>query len=288
MTHILNWLVSKNYRVILSAVVFSPIFPIITSSILVLDTIVNDLRTGIRSAFISSIIVIFLLIFTGTDSIASIFLSILPLYSGLFLGYLMIKSRSVTFVFQSTYLFCFFAIIVGLFFDNFSLFFGQIFDQLVEIFASASVSDSQILSLNSWRDLFFSLIVSIVFVQLIMSFFIGIWSLSVIKKDRSYFIQFRSLRLGRFLGIPATLLLFLSIFVDILYIDSFFSLVLVGFCIQGLAVIHDYAATINLHPMILTLLYILLVTPLTGFVILIISLVGLLDNWINIRSIYRH
>ena len=179
-------------------------------------------------------------------------------------------------------------VLASLFFNGFNNIFANIFDQIIEIFLTTGAPESQINSLNSWRELFFSLIVAIVFIQLVISLFLTVWWYSLIKKENIFFYQFKALRLGKFLGLPATLLLFFSIFSDTIIIDSFFSLILIAFCIQGIALVHDYGSLINLHPAILALMYILLVTPLTGFVILLLSLIGLVDNWINLRSLYRN
>ncbi|MBI79810.1 MAG: DUF2232 domain-containing protein [Pseudomonadota bacterium] len=288
MTHILNWLISRRYRVIVSAIAFSPIFPIVSSSLITLSVMVNGYKKSIQIPLISSLIVTVLLLYTGTTSSLSIFLSILPLYAGLFLGYLIYRTNSINFVFQAIYLLCFLIVLASLFFNGFNNIFANIFDQIIEIFLTTGAPESQINSLNSWRELFFSLIVAIVFIQLVISLFLTVWWYSLIKKENIFFYQFKALRLGKFLGLPATLLLFFSIFSDTIIIDSFFSLILIAFCIQGIALVHDYGSLINLHPAILALMYILLVTPLTGFVILLLSLIGLVDNWINLRSLYRN
>ena len=107
MTHILNWLISRRYRVIVSAITFSPIFPIVSSSLITLSVMVNGYKESIQIPLISSLIVIALLVYTGTTSSLSIFLSILPLYAGLFLGYLIYRTNSINFVFQAIYLLCF-------------------------------------------------------------------------------------------------------------------------------------------------------------------------------------
>tara|TARA_Y100001970_G_C14233361_1_gene860188 strand:+ start:1873 stop:2739 length:867 start_codon:yes stop_codon:yes gene_type:complete len=287
-THILNWLISRRYRVIVSAIAFSPIFPIVSSSLITLSVMVNGYKKSIQIPLISSLIVTVLLLYTGTTSSLSIFLSILPLYAGLFLGYLIYRTNSINFVFQAIYLLCFLIVLASLFFNGFNNIFANIFDQIIEIFLTTGAPESQINSLNSWRELFFSLIVAIVFIQLVISLFLTVWWYSLIKKENIFFYQFKALRLGKFLGLPATLLLFFSIFSDTIIIDSFFSLILIAFCIQGIALVHDYGSLINLHPAILALMYILLVTPLTGFVILLLSLIGLVDNWINLRSLYRN
>ena len=288
MTHILNWLISRRYRVIVSAIAFSPIFPIVSSSLITLSVMVNGYKKSIQIPLISSLIVTVLLLYTGTTSSLSIFLSILPLYAGLFLGYLIYRSNSINFVFQVIYLLCFLIVLVSLFFNGFNNIFASIFDQIVEIFLTTGAPESQINSLNSWRELFFSLIVAIIFIQLVISLFLSVWWYSLIKKENVFFHQFKALRLGKYLGFPATLLLFFSIFSDTIIVDSFFALILIAFCIQGIALVHDYGSSINLHPAILALMYILLVTPLTGFVILLLSLIGLVDNWINLRSLYRN
>ncbi len=288
MTNILNWLISRRHRVIVLAVAFNPIFPIVSSSLVTLSVMVNGYNKSIQIPLISSLVVIALLFYTGNTSIFSIFLSILPLYAGLFLGYLIDRSKSVNFVFQAMYLVCFIIVLFSIFFNGFNYIFENIFDQIIEIFLTTGAIESQISSLNSWRELFFSLIVSIVFIQLVISLFLSTWWYSLIKKERSFFQQFKGLRLGKFLGLPATLLLVIGIFSDTIIVDSFFSLILIAFCFQGMALAHDYGSSINLHPAILSLIYILLVTPLTGFVILLLSIIGLVDNLINLRSLYRN
>jgi len=67
-------------------------------------------------------------------------------------------------------------------------------------------------------------------------------------------------------------------------VQNLFPVVLVGFCFQGLAVTHAWAHAKRWNPVVLLVMYLLLVSPLSGVLLLALGSMGLTDSWINLRG----
>ena len=85
------------------------------------------------------------------------------------------------------------------------------------------------------RGVFFGLVAAAVFAQLIVAVVLGYWWSSLAGLSQDVGQQFRALRLGRILGVPATLVMAVSLFIDAALVQNLFPLALFGFRFQGLA-----------------------------------------------------
>ena len=195
------------------------------------------------------------------------------------------STNSLALAFQGSLLFCVVGVIgASVLWPDPSVLIGGTIEQFVEIFRASGATEDQLANIRGWDTLFFGLLAAAVFSQLAAALLLGYWWNSFGKSGGQFGLQFRMLKLGRVLGIPATLLMAGSLVLDLPLIQNLFPLALLGFWFQGLAVGHAWARAKRWHPAVLGTAYVLLITPLTGVVILIIGSMGLVDNWINLRA----
>ena len=106
--------------------------------------------------------------------------------------------------------------------------------------------------------------------------------------QRRFGQEFRRLALGRSLGIFATALIALGLVFDSNLVQNLTPLALFGFLLQGVAVLHAWAHAKRWHPGLLAPLYLLLLLPpLNVLVVLPLSMVGLVDQWFDLRASLR-
>jgi uncharacterized protein YybS (DUF2232 family) len=79
----------------------------------------------------------------------------------------------------------------------------------------------------------------------------------------------------------------LGLVFDTALVQNLSALALLAFVFQGLAVLHAWAHAKRWHPGLVAPVYVLLVTPVRVLVIFVLSAVGLLDNWFDLRARLR-
>jgi len=127
-----------------------------------------------------------------------------------------------------------------------------------------------------------------VFWQLVGTLLLGYWWFSVATRQRRFGQEFRRLALGHVLGAVATALIVLWLAFDFELVQNLAPLALLGFVLQGVAVVHAWAHAKKWPPGLVAPLYVLLLMPaLNVLVVLPLSLVGVVDNWFDLRAFIR-
>jgi hypothetical protein len=117
---------------------------------------------------------------------------------------------------------------------------------------------------------------------------LGYWWWTLAAGELRFAAEFRRLKLGRWLGAVATVIVALGLVFSAPLVQNLTPLAWLGFLFQGLAVVHAWAHARRWHPGLLVLMYLLLMLPpLTVLVMLPLSIVGLVDNWLNLRTQLR-
>jgi hypothetical protein len=127
----------------------------------------------------------------------------------------------------------------------------------------------------------------VIFSQLVGALLLAYWLLTVARGEVRFGAEFRALKLGRLLGAIATLVIAAGLVFDAPVVQNLTALALLGFLFQGFAVLHAWAYAKRWHVGVLVPVYVLLVTPLTVVVVLAFGIVGLLDNWLDLRARLR-
>jgi hypothetical protein len=208
--------------------------------------------------------------------------------SGAALGAIVVTTQSLTLVYQASLLACAGAVAAALLvWPDAGVLIGPQLDALLQMLRQGGAAPEQLDALSQLRGVFFGLAAATVFAQLVVAGILGYWWASLAGLPAQVGQQFRALRLGRILGVPATLVMAASLFVEASLVQNLFPLVLFGFCFQGLAVTHAWAHAKRWNPALLLVMYLLLVSPLTVVIVLALGSMGLTDNWINLRAPLR-
>ena len=283
-----QWVLERRYRLVLLAVATAPILPVVAAALLTFETIQRGGVQGGYSALAGAAGIIVLGSIAGADIEFLALIGSLTLFAGVALGTLVRLADSLVLAFQGSLLLCVVGVIVAsLIWPDPGVLFGESIERWVEIFRAGGASNEQLAALRGLDRFFFGISAAGVFSQLVTALLLGSWWNSLSGAAGRFGADFRALKLGRVLGIPATLLMASSLVLDTPLVQNLFPLALFGFCFQGLAVSHAWARAKRWHPAVLGITYALLITPLTGLVILAIGSVGLLDNWFDLRAPLR-
>ena len=180
------------------------------------------------------------------------------------------------------------AVFAGAFWPDPGSMITPIVAQGVEWLRSTGAAEGEIQAVTEgWERLFVGFLTLVIFLQLMTPLLLGSWWAALMNPVPQFGRQFRELRLGRFLGIPATLLMAVRLILDGPVIQNLFPLVLFAFWFQGIAVVHAWGKVREWNPAIGAAMYVLLLPPFTGVTILAIASLGLVDNWIDLRAPLR-
>jgi hypothetical protein len=105
------------------------------------------------------------------------------------------------------------------------------------------------------------------------------WQAQLVAERGSFGVEFRALRLGRVLGVAAALLVVAALLTKQPLVDDLARLFVGALVLVGLAAVHRAKANERLAGAWLWVVYLLLITPLSPFVVLLLAGWGFADNW---------
>jgi hypothetical protein len=113
------------------------------------------------------------------------------------------------------------------------------------------------------------------------------WSL-VAARQRRFGQEFRRLAMGRVLGAIATLVIVIGLASSVELVQNLMPLALLGFLLQGVAVVHAWAHAKRWPPGLVAPMYVLLLMPAVNVLVAVpLSIVGVVDNWFDLRALIR-
>lgn len=288
MTAFVHWVLAQRYRLIVLAIAVAPLLPTLTAGLIALETLYRDTATGARSGAYVLLGSAALSLASGASVALVVAIGAVTVAAGLGVGALLRASRSLLLTFQATLMLSLVVVLALVLFgpDAASLF-GSFVDEAADLMRERGATPDQILAVRSWQDVLLGLIVAAAFAQIVAAALLGLWWWGLESGDAEFGAQFRSLRLGRVLGVPGTFVIGLSLFMNVALIQNLAPVLLAAFLFQGLAVVHAWAHARSWHVAVLGLMYLLMVTPVFGVLILLLGLIGLVDNWFDLRARVR-
>ena len=130
------------------------------------------------------------------------------------------------------------------------------------------------------------LLAGAVFLQLIGALLLSYWWVTLVRGELTFGAEFRQLTVGRALGAILTLLLLLGLVFAAPLVQNLAPLALLAFMLQGLAVLSAAAHAQGWRTAVLVPVYVV-AALLAVFVALPLCLLGLVDNWFDLRSRLR-
>ena len=281
------WLLERRYRLILLAVALCPVVPLVSIALLSLETQARGLQQGLISAGIS-ILGVVLVAFAANATIGPmVAVGAATFLLGVGLGALMGWSGSLTLAFQGSLLICVLTVLFAFAaVSDATAFWAPVTDAMAEALAMSGASEQQLALLEGLKPVLFGLLATAALAVLVGAACLGRWWYTLGADASGFAIEFRRLRLGKVLAVPATLLVIAGLVTDFLVLENLIPLILLAFLFQGLAVAHVWSHGRGWHPAILVGIYVLwlLPTPLAAAVSVLLSSVGLVDSWIDLRT----
>jgi hypothetical protein len=295
MKEFLDWLLARRHRVILLAAAMTPVMPVVTAALIALET----LRSGVRDTLPGVAI--------GAGSVTALWLGVgrplgvedpfpavhsaLAIFSfavGLGLGSLLGWARDLGRTFQSLLLICAACVLLlGLMGPGGGAVLAPVFDYIVALVSARGATDAEITAFRAAQPLMLGLLAAGLLTSLLVAVFLAYWMCGIAVGNTRFGKEFRALRLGRSLGIAGTVLITAGLVLAAPLVQNLAALALVAFVFQGLAVLHAWAHARRWHAAYVAPVYVLLITPLVGVVVLALSAVGLMDNWFDLRAPVR-
>lgn len=122
--------------------------------------------------------------------------------------------------------------------------------------------------------------------SLIGCLLLGRWWQALLFNPGGFGDEFRQLRLGRNLALAVALIAIVQMLwqesANVLLRDLLM-VAQVGFALQGIALVHALVKLKGMHRGVLILMYVLLILMM-GPVVLLLAMLGVMDNWIDFRS----
>jgi hypothetical protein len=157
-------------------------------------------------------------------------------------------------------------------------------EELTKVLGESGVQPQEIESIRNAGSALLGLLASFVLTEMLCGLFLADWWLGLGAGDRRFGEAFRELRLGRVLGVPATVIIAVALVLPAPVVQNLAPLARFAFLFQGLSVLHAWAHAKRWHAGYLVPVYVLLVSPLVGVAVLGLGGLGLADHWFNLRA----
>lgn len=281
----LDWLLERRYRVLLVAIALAPWLPIASTALIVLETGRRGARQGMASAAVGTATVVLLSLVSGANLSVAAGLASVTFFAGVALGAPMQRAGTLSLGLQAALLIAA-AIVAGITLvgPDPRQMFASVTAELTEVLQASGATPDEVALVQSFGGL---LLTGAVFTQLVAPLLLGYWWLAVASGQKRFGQDFRELTLGRVLGAAGTAAIGLGLAFKAPLVQNLSALMLGGFVLQGLAVVHSWAHAGQRHVGFIVPVYVLLVTPLMVVVLLGLGALGLVDHWFELRARWR-
>lgn len=284
-----DWVLSQRYWLVLLAILFAALFPVVTAALMVLNTLYRGTTQGFATALLGSAALALLAVATAGGWLYVAVAGSVAMVSGAALGALLNWARTLTLGFQCTVLGSLsVAAAVTLFGPAPSVLVEPVVTRLVELLQAGEATPEQLDAVRTWDTMLLGMMFGALFALLVAVMLLGYWWFALARAEVGFGTEFRALKLGRVLGILAMILVTVGLVVPVPVVQNLSPIALFAFLFQGLAVMHAWAYAKQWQPVFVWPVYLLLILPWTSWIALLgLSAVGLLDNIFDWRSRLR-
>jgi len=274
-----------------------PLVPVVSAALVALETVRSGVAPTAPLAALCGAVLLFLWVVVGPMlGLDPVYMSVYSgvavavLAVGLALGALLRWAGRLALAFEAILVLGAAAVLaLNLFGPGGSELLAPVFDELIEALGTAQdVTEEQVDAFRQAQPLVLGLLAAGLVTTLVLSLFLTYWLCGIAVGEPRFGAEFRALRLSRVIGIPATVLVTLSLVLPAPLVQNLTALALIGFLFQGLSVLHAWAHARRWHAGYIAPVYVLLLlTPLRGLVVLGLAAAGLIDNWFDLRAPLR-
>jgi hypothetical protein len=281
-----DWVLAQRARLVIVAIVAAPLLSIVSAALIALETTRKGARWGALSAVFMIGGLVLLAILSRTDALLFAAVGAVCAVTGVAAGGLIRRSGNLVLAFQAAVLICLVVVLlIGVVGFDARPFFQPAIEELVALLPSDTPQEQVAFVQQRTATI---LLATAVFLQIIGALLIASWWASLAAGQRRFGHEFRQLKLGRLLGVIATVLVVLGLVFDAPVVQNLTLLAMLGFLLQGVAVLHAWAHAKRWHPALLVPMYLLLLMPgLNVLIVLPIGMVGLVDQWFDLRARMR-
>lgn len=278
-----DWLLAQRQRLVIVAIVAAPLLPILTAALLALETIRRGAAQGAVSAGFGVAGLSLLAVLSRTGVLAFALIGLVSMGGGVAIGILIRWAGNLVLAFQVVWLVCFVAVFAfAAFGPDPAVLFAPILDDFKEALQAPPGSEEQVQEIVARTAQTLPSITALLLAG--TALFVAYWWCTVAAGEPRFAAEFRQLKLGRWLGSIATVVVVLGLVFDAPLVQNLRAMAVFGFLFQGLAVTHAWVHAKQWHLGLLVLFYVLLVLPP---VTIAVTVVGLVDNWLDLRKPVR-
>lgn len=282
----IDWVLAQRLRPIVLAVVAAPLLTPVSSALIALETVRRDFAGGVICALGTLAGLLAITTLAGVDT--SVFaVGAVCVISGVVIGLLIRRAGNLVLAFQTTVLIGMVLVTaIGLLGFDTRVLFEATMQDLIALLEADEASKAYVEFIQErGAALAFS---AVVFVQLVGTLMLAYWWSQIAMRQRGFGQEFRNLALGRVLGVVATLVLVLGLASGVELVQNLLPLAGFGFLLQGVAVVHAWAHAKRWPPGLVAPLYVLLLLPAVNVLVAVpLGVVGVVDNWFDLRSLIR-
>ena len=287
MKAVIDWVLAQRVRPILLAVVAAPLLQPVAAALIALETARRDFAGGVICALGTLAGLLAIAAISGADMNLFAAIGIVCAVSGVGIGLLIRRAGNLVLAYQAAVLIAM-VLVAAIWILGFDVrsFFAPAVEELVTLLQSNEMPSEDIALIQERGAAV--VLAAAVFWQLVGALLLGYWWFLIATRQRRFGQEFRRLALGRVLGAVATALIVVALAFDFELVQNLAPLALLGFVLQGIAVVHAWAHAKRWPPGLVAPLYVLLLMPaLNVLVVLPLSLVGVVDNWFDLRALIR-
>jgi hypothetical protein len=282
-----DWLLAQRLRLVIAAVVVAPLLPLVSAALIVVETARRGTAQGLVSAGAACAGLVLLAALARADVSVVATIGGISMLSGVAVGALLRRTQSLVFAFQLVMLGCFALVVLNsLVGPDPQVLFGPLLREFEAVMQSPAYTPQDVADVTARLAQMLPAVT--LFSSLVGALLLGYWWWTLAEGESRFGKEFRELRLGLLLGAGASAIAALGLALSAPLVQNLTPLAWLAFGVQGLAVVHAVAHARRWHSGILVLLYLLLVMPpLTVFVMFPVGVVGLIDTWLNLRKRLR-
>ncbi len=281
-----DWLLARRTRLIIVSVVAAPLLSVLAAALIALETARRGAISGAASGAGMVGGLALLAVLSRTDVTLFAAVGVVCAVTGFAIGGLIRWAGNLVLAFQAAVLLCLAVVLlIGVIGIDARPFFEPAIAELVALLPSDTPPEQVTFVQQRTAAI---LLASAVFLQVVGALLLGSWWVLLAAGQQRFGHEFRQLRLGRLLGAGATVSIMLGLVFDAPVVQNLTLLAMLSFLLQGVAVLHAWAHAKHWHPALLAGLYLLLLMPgLNVLIVLPISMMGLVDQWFDLRASLR-
>ena len=273
-------MLSQRYWLVLAAIVFSPLAP----ALMVLNTLHRGTREGLFTAFVASAVLALLAVVSAGQLLEVAVVGAATMVAGALIGALLRWGGLLVLAFQGTILaLSLIAVGITLLGPEPEVLSRVLAEQFEVLRWGDTATREQRALVESWGPMLLSITLAATLLHLVGAMLLGYWWFALAREETHFGPEFRLLRLGRVLGIPAIIVVGIGFFVQTPLVQNLAPIALFAFLFQGISVMHAWVHARGWNATWLWPVYILLVTPWAVVPFGGLSAIGLLDNIFTLR-----